>query len=364
MQVKAAVSRTGEAFPQLEEVELEEPREGEVRVKIVAAGICHTDLHFHGDFGSMFAPKPMVLGHEGAGVIEAVGPGVKSLSVGDHVILSASGCGECPSCAAGRACYCNEMIRYAWSGSRPDGSSPISQVGERVSGAFFGQSSFATHAIASERTAIKVAKDLPLHLLGTLCCGFITGAASVLETFRIRPGQSIAVFGTGSVGLAGIMAARIAGAVEIVAIDIEQNRLDLALELGATRAVISNEKTAEMLKQIRPAGFDFSFITAQPVGVFDAATACLGTDGTAGYVIAPSGPWVPDMQQLMFRGCKVQGIIGGGANPRTFIPMLIEYWRKGQFPFDRLITEFRFEDIANAWEQFHHAKVIKPLLRM
>lgn len=364
MQIKAAVSRENDAFPRLENVELEQPRAGEVRVKIAATGICHTDVHFHGAFGSMFAPKPIVLGHEGAGVVDAIGPGVRNVAVGDHVVLAGSSCGVCPSCLAGRPGYCNEMIKYCWSGSRADGTSPISCGGERVSGSFFGQSSFATHAIVAERTAIKVPNDLPLHLLGTLCCGFITGAASVLEAFRIRPGQSIAVFGTGSVGFAAIMAARLAGAVQIVAIDIEQKRLDLALELGATNAVMSDAGTVEALHQLRPGGFDFSLITAQPVEVFNAATACLATEGTAGFVVDPSGPWTPDMLQLLVRGRKLQGIIGGGADPRTFIPMLIEYWRQGRFPFDRLITEFRFEDIGDAWEQFRAGRVIKPVLRM
>lgn len=364
MQIRAAVSRTNEPFPQLEDVQLEEPGQGEVRVKVVAAGICHTDVHFHGEFGSMFAPKPMVLGHEGAGVIDAVGPGVKNIAVGDHVVLSASGCGECFCCLGGRPGYCDQMIRLAWSGSRADGTSPISQDGARISGAFFGQSSFATYAIAKETTAIKVDDDLPLHLLGTLCCGFITGAGSVLEVMRIRPGQSIAVFGTGSVGFAAIMAARLAGAKDIVAVDIEQKRLDLALELGATHALMSDASTAEELRKIRPGGFEFSFITAQPAAVFDTAFACLATLGTAAYVIDPSPDWAPNWQRVMTRGIKFQGIIGGGTNPRTFIPMLIEYWRRGQFPFDRLITEFPFEDIGEAWEQFHAGTVIKPVLRM
>lgn len=364
MQIKAAVSRTDAPAPTVERIELEEPREGEVRIRIVAAGICHTDVHFHGAFGSMFAPKPMVLGHEGAGVIDALGPGVEGLAVGDHVVLSASGCGDCPSCRAHHPGYCNEMLRYAWSGARPDGSSPISQNGERVSGAFFGQSSFATYAIARQSTAIKVAHDLPLHLLGPLCCGFITGAGSVLEALRVRPGQSIAVFGSGSVGFAAIMAARIAGATQIVAIDVERERLNLALELGATHALLFSPSIGQALREIRPDGFDYSFISAQPAAVFDAALACLAREATAAYVIDPAKDWSPNWQQIMAHGITFRGIIGGDANPRTFIPLMIEYWRQGRFPFDRLITEFAFDDIADAWESFHAGRVIKPVLRM
>lgn len=364
MQITAAVSRENHPAPRLETVELDQPQVGEVRIRIVATGICHTDLHFHGAFGSKFAPKPMVLGHEGAGVVEAVGVGVRSLQVGDHVVLSGNSCGHCPSCHAGRPVYCVDMIKLCFAGMRADGTSPISQAGQRVSGSFFGQSSFATHVIASERSAVKVPRDVPLHLLGPLSCGMITGAASVLEAFRLRPGQSIAIFGTGGVGLAAVMAARLAGATQIVAVDIDEHRLELARSLGATDAVLSNAETVAALRQLCPTGFDFSYNTTQVLDVFDAAIACLATEGTAGFVVQPNGAWAPDMFQLLHGGRKLQGIIGGNANPQTFIPLLIEYWQQGRFPFERLITEFRFEEIGEAWEQFRSGKVIKPVLRM
>lgn len=364
MQITAAISRENEPAPRLEAVELGEPQAGEVRVRIVATGICHTDLMFHGRFGSAFAPKPMVLGHEGAGVVEAVGAGVNGLEVGDHVVLSGNSCGHCPSCHAGRTVYCDHMLKLCWSGGRADGSSPISQCGEHLSGVFFGQSSFATHVIASERTAVKVPRDVPLHLLGPLACGMVTGAGSVLEAFRLRPGQTIAVFGTGGVGLAAVMAARIAGAARIVAIDIDERRLELARSLGASDGLLSDAGTADALRELQPRGFDFSFITAPPRQVFDTAVACLAVEGTAGFVIDPSEAWAPEMLHLLTGGRKLQGIIGGNANPKTFIPLLIDYWRKGLFPFDRLITEFRFDQIDQAWEQFRAGKVIKPVLRM
>lgn len=364
MQITAAISRENESAPRLETVELGELRAGEVLVRIVATGICHSDLMFHGPFGSTFAPKPIVLGHEGAGVVEAVGVGVNALEVGDHVVLSGNSCGHCPNCHSGRTVYCDHMVRLCWSGGRADGSSPISQCGEHVSGVFFGQSSFATHVIASERTAVKVPRDVPLHLLGPLGCGMITGAGSVLEALRVRPGQSIAIFGTGAVGLSAVMAARIAGASRIVAVDVNEERLELARLLGASDTVLSDDETADALRQLQPRGFDFSFSTAAPPEVFDAAVACLAVEGTAGFVIFPNRPWTPDMERLLTGGRKLQGIIGGFGNPQTGIPLLIDYWRKGLFPFDRLITEFRFDQIDQAWEQYRTGKVIKPVLRM
>jgi aryl-alcohol dehydrogenase len=362
MQVTAAVSRNGENAPRLESVDLGALQPGEVRIKIVATGICHTDLHFHD--GAMTTIKPIVLGHEGAGIIEEIGLAVTSLSVGDHVVLCGGSCGDCASCHAGLPTYCVNMVKLSWSGMRADGSSTLTQNGERMGSCFFTQSSFATHAIAPERTAVKVPSDLPLHLLGPLGCGMITGAGSVIEAFRLRPGQSIAVFGAGGVGLAAVMAARLSGASRIVAIDLNQRRLDLARELGATDALIFSDNTLEGLRDILAAGFDFTFNTTQVSAVFDVATACLAPLGTAGFVVNPAGTWSPDMISLLIGGRKLQGIIGGNANAQTFIPKLIDHWRQGRFPFDRLITEFRFDQIDEAWDQFRKGEVIKPILRM
>ena len=363
MRIAAAVSREYAPAPVIEQVDLEAPRADEVRVRIVASGICHTDLNCHSGRG-MPVPKPIVLGHEGAGVVEEVGAGVSSLRAGDHVVLSGGSCGMCPSCRAARPTYCRDAMRLAFGGQRVDGSSPLSQNGERIGGAFFAQSSFATHAIVPERSAVKVDKDVPLHLLGPLGCGIITGAGAVIEAFKVRPGHSIAIFGVGSVGLAAVMAARLAGAARIVAVDLDQRRLDLAKELGATDVIVSSEGVEGALRETRPDGYDYSFNTTMAPAMFEAATACLGMEGTAGYVTRPAGEWTPNVARMLAGGRKMQGILGGSAAPQTFIPLLIDYWRQGRFPFDRLVQTFGFEQIGEAWAECYSGHAIKPVLMM
>lgn len=363
MRIQAAVSRIKTDVPQIEDVDLDEPRANEVRVRVIATGICHTDVSCHLGLG-VPVPSPIVLGHEGAGVVESIGAGVRGLKPGDHVVLSGASCGVCPSCRAARPTYCRDAMRLSFGGMRSDGSSPLSQGGARIAGAFFGQSSFATHVNVPESTAVKVPPDVPLQLLGPLGCGIITGAGSMLEAFKILPGQSVVIFGVGSVGLAAVMAAAIAGASSIVAVDVSAERLQLARTLGATAVVPSNEGTGAALRDIQPDGFTYSFNTTHAPAIYSLATACLANEGTAGFVTRPQGDWTLNVGQLLAGGRKMQGILGGSANPQLFIPLLIQYWRQGRFPFDKLITQFAFTDIADAWQAARTGAVIKPVLRM
>ncbi len=363
MKIQAAVSRAGQAHPLIEAVDLEEPRIDEVRVRIVATGICHTDLNCHSGYG-VPVPKPIVLGHEGAGIVESLGAGVGALKVGDQVVLSGGSCGMCPSCRAARPTYCRDAMKLSFGGMRADGSSPLSQNGTRIAGAFFAQSSFASHVVVPERSAVKVPIEVPVHLLGPLGCGIITGAGAVLEAFQLRPGQSIVVFGVGSVGMAAVMAARLAGAARIVAVDVSAERLALALSLGATDTVVANAETTGVLREIEPFGFNFSFNTTSAPAVYTMASECLSNEGTAGFVTRPQGEWSVNMTALLAGGRKLQGILGGSAAPQLYIPLLIEYWRQGRFPFDRLIAEYSFENIGAAWADCSSGAVFKPVLKM
>ena len=362
MQITAAVSRANQAAPSLEQVELEEPRAGELLVRIAAVGICHTDLHEH---PGRHAPHPIVLGHEGAGVVEALGEGVRGFAVGDHVLLSGSSCGQCPSCVAGRPTYCDLAMPMNFGGKRLDGSTALSCGDEKIHSHFFGQSSFATHSIVPERTAVKIAKDIPLDLAAPLGCGVITGAGSVIEALKVGAGDTIAIFGTGGVGLSAVMAARLVGARRIVAVDINQSRLDLALELGATDAIRADgENVVQQIRAITGRGVDFSFNTTTVAAVHTMALECLAMNGTAGFVAAPRGEWAPAMFPMLAGGRQLRGILGGDANPRTFLPILIDYWKQGRFPFDRLIKAYRFDEIGQAFHDSESGAVIKAVLKV
>ncbi|MCW2369861.1 NAD(P)-dependent alcohol dehydrogenase [Sphingobium sp. B11D3D] len=362
MQITAAVSRGNQPAPVLETLELEAPRAGEMLVRMVAVGICHTDLHEH---PGRHAPHPIVLGHEGAGVVEALGEGVRGFAVGDHVLLSGSSCGVCPSCVAGRPTYCDLAMPMNFGGKRLDGSTALACGDERIHSHFFGQSSFATHSIVPERTAVKVDKDIPLELLAPLGCGVITGAGAVIEALKVGAGDTIAIFGVGGVGLSAVMAAKLVGAKRIVAVDINPGRLELARELGATDAIRSDgEDVAKQIRAVTGRGVDFTFNTTTVPAVHTMALECLAMNGTAGFVAAPRGEWAPAMFPMLAGGKQLRGILGGDANPRTFLPMLIDYWRQGRFPFDRLIETYAFDEIGKAFHDCEAGTVIKPVLKV
>ncbi|MBO0681991.1 MAG: NAD(P)-dependent alcohol dehydrogenase [Candidatus Dormibacteraeota bacterium] len=361
MKVRAAVSREAGRHPAIETLEIEEPRADEVLVRIVATGICHTDLSIN----AAPAPKPIVLGHEGAGVVERVGRAVTRVKPGDPVVIGPNFCGRCPTCRRNATSYCYESMTRNFGALRPDGSSPLSADGSLVYGRFFGQSSFSTYSLADERAVIPAPADLSLEVLGPLGCGVHTGAGAVVNSLKVGPGQSIAVFGTGSVGLSAIMAARLVGASRIVAVDLIPARLQLARELGATDAIDGSPGTAaDAIRELTTYGVDFSLNTTHSPAVYTQAVACLAHEGVAGFVTTPAGEWRPDLGQLLSGGRRLQGIIGGSATPSLFIPMLIDYFRQGRFPFDRLITFYPFEHIDQALTDVEAGHTIKAVLRV
>jgi len=362
MKMLGAISRPKTAAPIIETLDLDEPRAGEVLVRLVATGICHTDITVHG----RAMEGGIVLGHEGAGVIERVGPGVSCLKPGDHVVLSYSFCGHCAPCLRGDHSYCDEVMARNFGGLRADSTSALSLNGKPVMARFFGQSSFAQYAIAEEGSVVKVGKDVPLELLGPLACGLMTGAGAVLNAFKLRPGQSIAVFGAGSVGLAAVMAARIAGASRIIAIDKVGSRLEMARELGATETIEpARGDSAAAVRALSPGGVDFSLNTTTAPAIFSAALDCLAQQGTMGVVTSSTEtPWTPDMGAFLRGGRRMRAILMGDATPTTFIPLLIDFYRQGRFPFDKIIKFYPFEEIAQAFADSEAGKTIKPVLRM
>lgn len=365
MRITAAVSRAGAPAPVLEQLELEDPRDDEILVRLVATGICHTDLHAHAGIG-LPVPKPAVLGHEGAGVVEKVGKAVTHVKPGDHVVISGGSCGECPSCLSARPTYCREAMPRSFGGRRMDGSTALrTEAGETVASHFFAQSSFASHCIAQARGAVPIPKDVPLEIVAPMGCGIITGAGAVIEALKVRPGESIVIFGAGSVGNAAVMAAKLAGAATIVAVDTVADRCALAKELGATHAVdATKDDVLEAVKSALPFGAAYSFNTTVSAQAYDLGMRVLANEGTQGFVTRPREPWTPDMMQMLAGGRGLKGILGGSAAPRTFIPKLVEFWRQGRLPLERLIARYPFADFEKAWHDCESAAVVKPVLVM
>jgi aryl-alcohol dehydrogenase len=224
MQATAAVLRELDEPLSIEEIEVGELGDGEILVRISGAGICHADISVaHGTI-----PLPSVLGHEGAGVVEQVGCGVEKLAIGDHVALSFDHCGDCKRCASGHPAYCEVFGALNYFGRRMDGTVTLGKDEEEIHGSWFGQSSFASYAIANEHNAVRVPTDLPLEMLGPLGCGLQTGAGSVFNVMQPRSGQGIGVFGLGGVGLGAVMAARAVGCDPIVVFDLNEAGLELA----------------------------------------------------------------------------------------------------------------------------------------
>jgi aryl-alcohol dehydrogenase len=342
-------------------VQIEEPRAGEILVRIVATGICHTDLKVLERPG----PRPIVLGHEGAGVVERVGPGVTVPRAGDHVILTHGFCGACPRCVRGDSPYCDESDERNFGGARMDGSTPLSQDGTPILGRFFSQSSFARHAIADARSAIVVPEDVPLELAGPLACGLPTGAGAVLGPLAVGPTRAVAVFGVGAVGLGAVMAARVAGARRIVAVDVRPDRLALATELGATDVVDAREDdVAAAIVACTGGGADATLDSSGSPRAFEQAVRALAPGGTAGYVAIPPSSPAPDLGHLMAGGRSIRGIVQGGMPATVIVPLLVDLLRRGLLPVERLVATYPFARIDEAWADAETGRVIKPVLVM
>ena len=360
MEITAAVLRAPDGEYALETVELAEPGPGEIRVRIVGAGMCHTDVLPRAE-GS-FSPPPIITGHEGAGVVDAVGEGVTSHRVGDHVVLSFDSCGQCRNCQAGIPAYCDTFIFRNLIGRHLDGTvSATDSAGQPIGSRWFGQSSFATYAIATARNAVVVDPALPLEQLGPLGCGILTGAGSVLVALDVQAGETFVVFGAGAVGLAAVMAAAARGASTIVAVDLHDHRLALSLELGATHTLRGDDPgLVAQLQAIAGGGVDVAFDTTGVPAVILNGLAALRMTGRMGLVGIQQGPVVIDGTALI--GKTLTSILEGGADPQVVIPQLIELWQAGRFPFDRLIETFPLSEINEAEQASLSGRVIKPVL--
>ncbi|MFI0355210.1 NAD(P)-dependent alcohol dehydrogenase [Actinomadura sp. 9N407] len=361
MRIDAAVLRTEDGPYTIEPLELADPGPGEVLVRIAGAGICHTDLL--GRVPGGFIPKPVILGHEGSGVVEAVGPGVTEVVEDTHVVLSFDSCGACANCHTAHPGNCSEMTMLNMAAVPLDGRPRATDAdGKAVHNRWFGQSSFATHALATARNVVPVPDEVPVHLLGPLGCSIQTGAGSVFFSLGVQAGDSIAIFGTGAVGLAAVMAARVAGATTIIAVDLKESRLELARELGATHTYNGAEDgIALRIRDLTGEGVQYSFDTTAVPEVVSTAVACLRTTGVCGLAGVGQQEYRLD-PSLLLLGRTVKGIIEGDAVPQTFIPVMIDLWRAGRFPFDRLIETYPLDQINEAEADTLAGKTVKPVL--
>lgn len=349
----------------IEEVELAAPKASEVLVRTVACGVCHTDaaaMH-------LFIPitLPAVLGHEGVGVVEEVGSEVTSLKKGDRVIMSFPSCGKCEYCHDEHPYACDNLNTLFFDGTYNDGSKRISQNGIEIS-SFFGQGSFADHVIVDARNAVKVDidSDDDLAYLCSLGCGVQTGAGAILNRIQPKAGSSLVVFGCGGVGMSAIMAGALVGCSTIIAVDIVPERLELAKELGATH--ILNNKETDVVEEIRRITNGGAHSSVESSGVAEMtlqALACLRREGIAVLLSVTGAEKIelPLEAYIMNPSVTLAGLSEGGSDPQTFIPELVDYYKEGRLPVDKLVKFYDFNDIHQAFEDSHKGVTIKPILR-
>lgn len=366
MKIKAAVTRAPGAPFTIEEVELAAPKGHEILVKITACGVCHTDDAARHQV--IPVPLPAVLGHEGCGIVEAVGSEITEFVPGDKVGMSFGYCGSCHNCMTAHQHACENFNAINFGGVQADGTTRLSDTDGNLLATFFGQSSFATYAVVNEASAVKIEhEDIDLALIGPMGCGIQTGAGAVLNRLRPEFGSSIAVFGCGTVGMSAIMAAKIAGCKNIIAVGGNPKSLELAKELGATHTINRKEENdivGKIKNEIVPGGVNYAIDTSGVADFVKKVLASCCFMGTA-VVLGATGDVTFNIQaELMGDAKSLIGVVEGDAIPKLFIPELLDYYKKGMFPFDKLIKFYPFEQINQAFEESGAGKCIKAVLRM
>jgi alcohol dehydrogenase len=348
---------------QLEEVELLAPRAGELLVRVEAAGVCHSDLSVVD--GSRVRPLPMALGHEAAGVVEEVGPGVRDVKPGDHVVLTfVPSCGLCAECSSGRPALCIPAAAANGAGTLLHGASRLRDREGKTIHHHLGVSGFARHAVVARESAVVVPGDVPLATAALFGCAVLTGAGAVLHTASVRPGQSVAIFGLGGVGLASVMGAVVAGAWPIVAIDPVEAKRGLALELGAT-AAFAPEQAEQGIKDLTGGGVEVAFEAAGVPAVLEAAFRAARRGGVAVAMGLPHPSRTLTLPALAFAGMgqTLTGSYMGSSAPQRDIPRYLALWRAGRMPVERLQSaSMPLERINEAFEWLASGAAIRQVL--
>ena len=362
----AAVMPAANAPFEIQPIEVDDPRAGEVLIDIKAVGICHSDLVMvSGAFGTAF---PAVFGHEGAGIVAAVGEGVTKVTPGDKVLLTFDSCGACARCRADDPSYCEHFTAMNMACARPDGSTRLHRGGAPLADNFFGQSSFASRAIATERNVVKLAEDADLAVLAPLGCGIQTGAGAVMRSLEAQAGQSLVVIGGGSVGLSAVLGGTIAGCAPIILVEPQAGRRELGAALGADHVIDPTEgDLAGQVRAIVPGGIDLIVDTSGNAAALTAALGMIANKGKLGLVGLPAtldAALPVPLVQWLTQGGTVRGVVEGDSDPERFIPELIEHHRAGRLPFDRFVSTYPFDQINQAVADAHSGKAVKVVLTL
>lgn len=366
MKFKAAILRDNTITSSIEEVTLKDLRADEVLVRLVASGVCHSDITVREN--KFPIPRPLVLGHEGSGVVERVGSSVYKVKPGDHVVLSFLSCGHCANCDHEEPAYCKNFAAMNTSGLRADGTSAVEQNGQPIGAHFFGQSSFATYSVANEQNVVKVPQEAPLELLGPLGCGVQTGAGAVLNVLKPRAGQSMVVIGGGGVGLSGVMAAAVRGCNPIILIEPNEKRRKVALEVGATHVIdpFATEDLVGDLQKLTNGGVDCALDAVgipKMINLVIAALAVRGQIVLEGIQITDEKVQISAME-MSGKGIRIHGSTEGDSVPDTFIPHMVDLYMQGKFPVNKLVDYYDFADLEKALDDQTAGISIKPIVRI
>lgn len=364
---RAAVAFAPNQPLQLIEVDVAAPKAGEVLVKISATGVCHTDAYTLSGADSE-GRFPCILGHEGAGVVVAIGEGVTSVAVGDHVIpLYTAECRECKFCKSGKTNLCQKVRVTQGQGLMPDGTTRFSYNGEPIYH-YMGCSTFSEYTVVAEVSLAKIAKDAPLEKVCLLGCGVTTGIGAVLNTAKVEEGATVAIFGLGGIGLAAIIGAKMAKASRIIAIDVNPDKFQVAQELGATDFI--NPKDYEqpiqdVIVNLTDGGVDYSFECVGNVGLMRSALECCHKGWGESVIIgvAPSGAEISTRPFQLVTGRVWRGSAFGGVKGRTELPTYVEKAKQGEIPLDTFITHtMKLDQINDAFDLMHEGKSIRSVI--
>ncbi|WP_226663553.1 S-(hydroxymethyl)glutathione dehydrogenase/class III alcohol dehydrogenase [Microbulbifer aggregans] len=364
---KAAVAwKAGEPLS-IEEVEVAPPKAGEVRIKLIATGVCHTDAFtLSGDDPE--GVFPAILGHEGGGIVESVGEGVTSVAVGDHVIpLYTPECGECKFCKSGKTNLCQKIRSTQGQGLMPDGTTRFSINGEPIYH-YMGTSTFSEYTVLPEISVAKVNKDAPLEEICLLGCGVTTGMGAVANTAKVEEGATVAVFGLGGIGLATIIGARLAKASRIIAVDINPSKFELAKKLGATDCINPKDyekPIQEVIVELTDGGVDYSFECIGNVNVMRSALECCHKGWGESVIIgvAGAGQEISTRPFQLVTGRVWRGTAFGGVKGRSQLPDYVERYLAGEFKLDDFITHtMPLEKINEAFDLMHEGKSIRSVI--